>query len=308
MNEDPHTADDLARRRAERRKRLLRRRRIRAAIALLGTAGAVALLESGSSPDLNSGELNREPATVYKAPLSPRASLSAEVKATDSNRSIDKVRAYTPYVAVGSRRKRQIALTFDDGPGPLTPRVARLLKRAHVPATFFVVGQQFADFRDGVPLEKRLGFTIGNHTENHRPLRGRPAVEQRQQIRDSAAKMHAAGVPYVRLFRPPGRSFDANTFKVLNQMGLLMVLWTVDSRDYRRPGAGAIVSNVLSGARPGAIVLMHDSGGDRSQTLAALPTIISRLRRRGYKFVTVPALLAGDPPPRKQRIPATGAK
>lgn len=113
------------------------------------------------------------------------------------------MRAYAPYVAVGSRRKREVALTFDDGPGPLTSRVARLLKRKRATVTFFVVGQQFAGFRKALRLENRLGFTIGNHTENHVLLSGHPAPEQRRQIRDSAARMRAAGVPYVRLCSGP---------------------------------------------------------------------------------------------------------
>jgi chitin deacetylase len=84
---------------------------------------------------------------------------------------------------------------------------------------------------------------------------------------------------------------------------MLMVLWSVDAQDYRQPGAGAIVRRVLSGARPGAIVLMHDAGGPRSQTVQALPEIIRKLRRRHYRLVTVPQLLLDDPPPRGQRLP-----
>jgi peptidoglycan/xylan/chitin deacetylase (PgdA/CDA1 family) len=82
-----------------------------------------------------------------------------------------------------------------------------------------------------------------------------------------------------------------------------MVLWSVDSQDYRRPGAKAIVRRVLNGAKPGAIVLMHDAGGRRSQTVAALPEIIRRLRKRNFKLVTVPQLIMDDPPPPGQRLP-----
>src|SRR5258708_22076961 len=81
---------------------------------------------------------------------------------------------------------------------------------------------------------------------------------------------------------------------------MLMVLWTIDTGDYRRPGVRAIVEAVLSRARPGAIVLMHDGGGPRRQTAQALPIVIRRLRRRGYRLVTVPQLLAEDPPSRRQ--------
>ena len=82
-----------------------------------------------------------------------------------------------------------------------------------------------------------------------------------------------------------------------------MVLWSVDPSDWRRPGTGAIVSNVLRNSRPGAVVIMHDGGGDRSQTVAALPAIINGLRKRHYGLVTVPRLLTLDPPPRHQTPP-----
>jgi peptidoglycan/xylan/chitin deacetylase (PgdA/CDA1 family) len=83
---------------------------------------------------------------------------------------------------------------------------------------------------------------------------------------------------------------------------MLMVLWTVDTGDYRRPGTAAIVRAALAGARPGAIILLHDGGGNRAQTVAALPKIIAGLRSRGYRLVTVPRLLLDNPPPRDQQV------
>ena len=82
-----------------------------------------------------------------------------------------------------------------------------------------------------------------------------------------------------------------------------MVLWTVDTNDYLRPGVSVIAHNALSGARPGAIILMHDAGGDRTQTIAALPMIVRGLRQRGYKLVTVPQLILDDPPQHTQSLP-----
>jgi peptidoglycan/xylan/chitin deacetylase (PgdA/CDA1 family) len=89
----------------------------------------------------------------------------------------------------------------------------------------------------------------------------------------------------------------------LRDLGLLMVLWSLDTGDYLRPGVPELVHRVLAGAHPGEIVLMHDAGGDRRQTIAALPEIIEGLRSRGYRPVTVPQLLADDPPPRGQPLP-----
>ncbi len=83
-----------------------------------------------------------------------------------------------------------------------------------------------------------------------------------------------------------------------------MILWTVDTGDYRRPGVSAIVKSAVSGARPGAIILLHDAGGDRSETVAALPLIIKRLRAKGYRLVTIPRLLLDNPAPHDQDISA----
>src|SRR5207248_4636362 len=104
-----------------------------------------------------------------------------------------------------------------------------------------------------------------------------------------------AGGPNPVLFRPPYGSFNATTLSILHSQKLLMVLWSVDTSDYARPGVDAIVKSAVSGAGPGAIVLMHDGGGDRSETVAALPRIIRGLRRRGFHLVTVSQLLAADP-------------
>ena len=99
------------------------------------------------------------------------------------------------------------------------------------------------------------------------------------------------------LFRPPYGSFNATTMRELQSLHLLMVLWSVDTDDYLQPGVSVIVQRALAGARPGAIILMHDAGGTRTQTIAALPTIIRGLRARGFHLVTVPQLLKDDAPP-----------
>jgi peptidoglycan/xylan/chitin deacetylase (PgdA/CDA1 family) len=91
----------------------------------------------------------------------------------------------------------------------------------------------------------------------------------------------------------------------LRALHLLMVLWSVDTDDYLQPGVSAIVQRALAGAHPGAIILMHDAGGTRTQTIAALPTIIQTLRARGYRLVTVPQLLRDDPPPPGQPLPSS---
>jgi peptidoglycan/xylan/chitin deacetylase (PgdA/CDA1 family) len=91
---------------------------------------------------------------------------------------------------------------------------------------------------------------------------------------------------------------------VLHKYRMLMVLWTVDTSDYRRPGVDAIVRSAIRGARPGAIILLHDAGGNRAETVSALPLIVAKLRARGYRLVTVPRLLLDNPAPANQRISA----
>jgi peptidoglycan/xylan/chitin deacetylase (PgdA/CDA1 family) len=144
---------------------------------------------------------------------------------------------------------------------------------------------------------------IGDHTENHANLPQLSTAGQYGQLRDAAARITRLGAPFPRLFRPPYGAYNSATLGVTKQLKMLMTLWSVDTRDWTRPGTPAIVRGALSAARPGAIILMHDGGGDRSETIAALPAIINGLRRRHYELVTVPQLLKLDPPPRGQHLP-----
>jgi peptidoglycan/xylan/chitin deacetylase (PgdA/CDA1 family) len=217
--------------------------------------------------------------------------------------AIARTLARTPFIARGGTRRREVALTFDDGPGPETPRIMRVLRRARAPATFFFVGQQLDFFGSMLRSEARRGFAIGDHTQNHAPLGLLPAREQRRQLVTAARHARRYGVEDLRFFRPPYGSYNRHTLQVGRALGMLMVLWTIDTGDFRRPGVRAIVKAVLSRARPGAIVLMHDGGGPRRQTAQALPVVIRRLRHRGYRLVTVPQLLAEDPPSGRQAPP-----
>jgi peptidoglycan/xylan/chitin deacetylase (PgdA/CDA1 family) len=235
-----------------------------------------------------------------------RAHHSAAREPLDA-REIGAVLRYTPFVSIGSRRHRVMALTFDDGPSPYTGPIVRILARMHAPATFFIVGQQLTYFAGGLRDEVRHGFEVGDHTENHAWLAHLGSAGQYAQIHDDAARMQRAGAPVPHLFRPPYGIYNSATLRILRRMRMLMVMWSIDPGDWRRPGTKAIVSNVLTNSRPGAIVILHDGGGDRSQTIAALPGIIRGLRRRGYRLVSLPQLITQAPPPRHQRLPALGA-
>jgi peptidoglycan-N-acetylglucosamine deacetylase len=270
--------------------------------------GRVALAVSVLAILLMSASLGGNTAPLPVAGGSPRLPPQprrASLRAADSqaDQAIDRVLGSTPLITGGGGHRREIALTFDDGPGPYTPRLLKVLRSERIPATFFWVGRSLRSFAAVAAAEARSGFAIGDHTENHAALGALSPRRQAVEIEGEAADAHPLGLPLPRLFRPPYRSFDATTVRVLRRLRMLMVLWSVDSEDYRRPGVRAIVARVLAGAQPGAIVLLHDGGGDRSQTIAAVPKIARLLRSAGYTLVTVPQLLVDDPPPSGQSLP-----
>ena len=133
------------------------------------------------------------------------------------------------------------------------------------------------------------------------------ASEQQSQLLQQVAAIRPYGAPFPRLFRPPYGYWNRTTLDILHKYRMLMILWTYDTEDFKLPGSATIAQRVLSNARPGAIFLMHDAGGNRAETAAALPEIIRGLRAKGYKMVTVPKLILDNPPPRNQHVPASGS-
>ncbi len=230
-----------------------------------------------------------------------RGSFAATEQRAESA-AINRTLAYTPYVRTAGGQHRELALTFDDGPGPYTPRILSVLQRMHAPATFFEIGVMEQYFHDSTVQIVARGYPIGDHTETHPPMSELSASEQREQLLSEAAAIGRYGAPFPRMFRPPYNLWNSTTLSLLKHYRMLMVLWTVDTSDYALPGVKAIVHAVVTGARPGAIILMHDAGGNRTETVAALPQIIRKLRRRGYKLVTVPRLLLDNPAPRDQDL------
>jgi len=274
--------------RGRHRRRTLRRRRAAlAAVLVLCAAGAAVLLTQGpSSP----------PARHVRHTIRTVRTLTEAAR-------VARILGYTSYVARGSRHRDDVALTFDDGPSADTPRILAVLERARVPATFFEIGANVEAHPGITAALARAGMEIGDHTEGHPPLARLGAAAQRAQLIAGARAIAAAGAPWPVLFRPPYGSFDPATLSVARSLGMLMVLWTVDTGDYARQGVARIEYTALSGARGGAIILLHDGGGDRAQTIAALPSIVAQLRRRRFHIVTVAQLLRDDPPPRDQPPP-----
>lgn len=273
-----------------------RRRRLGAAAGLVVLVVLLVLALSGHH-GASSSPSSRAAHSAHAAPVRPTDSMQ------DGNKAVSATIAYTPFIREGGSRGRDVALTFDDGPGPYTPEVLSVLERAHAPATFFAIGQMERYFSASTVREIQDGDVIGDHTESHPELAKLSAHEQHEQLFEQIARIELLGGQRPNLFRPPYGSFNTTTMRELQGLHLLMVLWSVDTGDYLAPGVETIVQRVIAGAKPGAIFLMHDGGGDRSQTIAALPSVIRELRARGFRLVTVPQLLVDDPPPAGQPLP-----
>ncbi len=198
----------------------------------------------------------------------------------------------------GNPRLRQIALTFDDGPdNQFTPLILDVLKERGVKATFFITGVQAEQFPDQVRRMVREGHAVASHGFTHRRSSTLSPDEIRAELtRNQALLQELAGGPLPRLFRPPYGSLDQQAADTVLAEGYLIILWTVDSLDWRGTPAAAIIGTVTNQARNGAIVLQHSAGGpgvDLSGTVAALGPVIDDLKARGFEFVTVPRLLEG---------------
>ncbi len=199
-----------------------------------------------------------------------------------------------PFVYNGPTDKREIALTFDDGPWYDTPQFLDILEHYHVPATFFEIGEQISTYGQGGAIERRMladGDMVGDHTWSH-PNVAAGGTFARNQIQEAAdAIRQATHGFYPCLFRAPYGATSPALISLVRSMGFTAIQWDVDPRDWARPGTAAIYDNVVANAHPGAIVIQHDGGGDRTETLAALPQEIQTLRSRGYQFVTVTQML-----------------
>ncbi|MGZ0147648.1 polysaccharide deacetylase family protein [Kribbella sp. WER1] len=169
-----------------------------------------------------------------------------------------------------------VYLTFDDGPDRVwTPRVLAMLTKHGAHATFFMLAEHARKFQDLVDQVRAAGDAVGNHSVSHPKL-----------TKLSAASLHAQIVNGIqsRCFRPPYGATDHRVLTELHRDGLQQVLWDVDPRDWSRPGVAVIVKRVLTAVKPGEIVIMHDGGGNRAETVAALDQILSTLSARGYSF------------------------
>jgi peptidoglycan/xylan/chitin deacetylase (PgdA/CDA1 family) len=192
-------------------------------------------------------------------------------------------------VSSGSRGKK-IALTFDDGPAPDTVQFLNTLKRLKVHATFFMIGQQVSGKRAVLRRMISDGHELGNHSWNHANLGGGGGAATQQITTTNRAIERASGFRPC-LMRPPYGSTGGDLVSRVRAQHMTSILWNVDPLDWRLPGTGSIVNTIRGQTKGGSIILEHDGGGPRSQTLAAIPQYVRTLKARGYEFVTVSELL-----------------
>jgi peptidoglycan/xylan/chitin deacetylase (PgdA/CDA1 family) len=203
-----------------------------------------------------------------------------------------RVNSAAAYTAVwrGPVSPPMIALTFDDGPKPgVTEHLLAALTKEGVPATFFVIGRHVTAYPQLSKMITDSGMQIENHSYTHPNLTILPPKEVERELLRTVASVRAATGRGMRFFRPPGGNMNPRVTKIAAQWGMAPCMWTVDADGHENGRPDRLVEFVLKKAKPGAIVLLHNG---RMTTVEAIPAIVSGLRARGYRFVTVDQLLA----------------
>jgi peptidoglycan/xylan/chitin deacetylase (PgdA/CDA1 family) len=194
--------------------------------------------------------------------------------------------------------QRVIALTFDDGPDPTwTPQILSVLEQYHVPATFFEIGTEVAAHPATTAAVAAAGFPVEDHTYTHPDLTTLTAAQVGAQIDQTQQVITSVTGVAPTCVRPPYNAWNASVLNQINERGLATMSYSIDPRDWSLPGVSAIVNTVLSTAIPGGVIDFHDGGGNRSETVAALPAVITGLQARGYSFVSICGSFAPPAPP-----------
>lgn len=298
------SADERRTRRRRRRRRAIRRRIVTSVVIVAALAGGAVVIARTTA-----AHRPAQAGTVTAPHDPPPAAVTTSGPGAPDDDAAD--RALRRYISSGrpvyrgGGKGKYVALTFDDGPGPMSAQLVDKLEAHGFRATFFLCGTNVAAHREVIRREARIG-ALGDHTWNHPDLVRLPLAEARLQMRSTQSAVTAAsGVP-TRLFRPPYGSHDRAIDREAKAAGMLTVLWSVDTRDSLGASWDEILATLERDTAPGAIILMHENHG---QTQKALNRYLPWLKRQGYTAVTVPELLALDPPPahtdrRDARAPA----
>lgn len=183
---------------------------------------------------------------------------------------------------------RCIALTFDDGPSPYTLEILQILKKFKIKATFFVTGESLSLHPEILKSVVSEGHIVGNHTWNHPDITKISTKDLYKEIYSLNKAIKKITRKDVKLFRPPYGEINEKSRRVLFEFGLLPVLWDLDTQDWDLTRTDSIEDRIMGGLKEQNIILMHDGGGPREQTVQALPEIIKSLKQRGYVFLTIP--------------------
>jgi peptidoglycan/xylan/chitin deacetylase (PgdA/CDA1 family) len=286
-----------------------RRQLVALAAGLLVAVGSVVIVAVSVG---SSGKWDPEQLAQGAAAEKPKMELEAQARAAAAviekrkeeikaeNAAIDAVLQTTGIVSQAGPENKEVALTFDDGPSSYTGGILDTLKKYDAKATFFTLGNQISEFP--LPLQRAVaeGHVVGNHTWDHQDLTRLAPKDIRGELTDNNDAVTGKNLPAPKLFRPPYGAVNDLVIAEARRAGMLTVMWSLDTNDYKLPAPEAMAAQVLAEVHSGAIILMHDGGGDRTTTSAALPIIVKGLRKAGYKMVTVPQLLLDNPPAAEQ--------
>ena len=225
------------------------------------------------------------PPVEHELWLPGAAGLADQVVGTRSGEVVRQTTVQAP-VPASRMPGNVVALTFDDGPDPTnTPQVLAILDQFQIKAMFCVVGNAARKHPDLIIAIRARGHVLCDHTETHPYLDRIPVGEVATQISGPVDFYRSLTGETLTFMRPPYGGINQSVLDISHQQRLRVLEWSVDPRDFDRPAALVITGRVLAGVRPGRIVLMHDGGHDRTQTIAALPAIITQLQAQGYTFV-----------------------
>jgi peptidoglycan/xylan/chitin deacetylase (PgdA/CDA1 family) len=272
----------------------LRRRVLAGLLAVGALALLVSLLTTSQGTTRQATSQGSGPPRTRGA--SPNATTDHSPSESEEPPEARKLIALGKPIYCAGHRGNELALTFDDGPGTYTRLAIAKLRKHAIKATFFIVGRNIPLLPKAIREERALG-AVGDHTFTHPLLTSLPSRLAESEILRTQVAVEKASGTRVFLFRPPYGAHDAAVDAIAREHNLLEVLWSVDSRDSLGANYAQIEHNVIAGMHPGAIILMHENHG---QTIRAMLSIFAALGRRHMKAVSVPRLLADDPPSEAQ--------
>ncbi|MFC4466527.1 polysaccharide deacetylase family protein [Streptomyces xiangluensis] len=260
-----------------------------AVLGAAGAAGTVRLLAAGPAPPPGGPPANPAAGAPEAGALRPSAYRLQPIAGYGPPRSAPgrTLVRHEPFLRIAGRGPTMV-LTFDDGPDPrYTPHVLRTLKAHDVRAMFFVCGSMVVEHKDMLREMADEGHIVGNHTWSHPLLTGLGRSAIRSEMERTSEIIEKTYGERPGWFRAPYGAWNRAVFEFGAELGMEPLAWTVDTLDWKEPGARTIERRVMKGAAPGVVVLAHDAGGDRSQSIRALRDYLPRLLDSGY-HLTVP--------------------